>query len=133
MANSAVAMSRTAGKALQDVPLRSMFTSLARGIADTQARLDEAAVRMIRQMADATTTLHDPEGNLVTRSLLELGFVPSFYHFSEARIEVKVTLTMRTEEAEKTAAGMTLSSELGTSSSETTTTTEPASGESPAA
>ena len=41
----------------------------------------------------------DSTGVVRERSLLELGFAPTFYHFQEATIEISVTLTMKVEQS----------------------------------
>jgi hypothetical protein len=43
----------------------------------------------------ALSEIKDALGNTTTKSLLELGFMPSFYHFSESEIEVRMTIQIQ--------------------------------------
>ena len=96
------------GKALTEAPIGAMILSIAKGIADAQQALDMASVRaamaMTGEVEDAdgkkTNTMIKFDGEEV--SLLELGFTPAFYQFTETSIEVKIALSMSTaDESQK--------------------------------
>ena len=87
------------GQLLQDVPLGTMIENLGLGIATAQERLDDVAIEATLRLANTNTTLLDADGNTVTRSLLELGFTPTFYQFTEATLEVSFIASMQVAEA----------------------------------
>lgn len=89
----------TVARVLQDVPLGRMVENLGLAIAAAQERLDTVAIDATLRLANTTATLYDADGREVTRSLLELGFTPTFYQFTEATIEVSFIATMRASEA----------------------------------
>jgi hypothetical protein len=91
----------TPGEALLDVPMGEIIERLARSIAEAQLRMDQLSVRTAVLLGDSRLDMRDASGTVVSRSLLELGFTPTFYHFSETDIEVKVSLSIRVEESFK--------------------------------
>ncbi len=84
------------GKMLQEVPIGDMIVGYARGIADAQWELDMKSIEMLKIMANEKIKVPNKAKNdeLEEKSLLELGFLPTFYHFEEAVIEVSVSLSM---------------------------------------
>ncbi len=89
------------GKMLQEVPIGDMIVGYARGIADAQWELDMKSIEMLKIMANEKIKVPNKAKNdeLEEKSLLELGFLPTFYHFEEAVIEVSVSLTMHEEQS----------------------------------
>jgi hypothetical protein len=87
------------GQLLQDVPLGAMIENLGLAIATAQERLDSVAIEATLRLANTNTTLLDADGKTVTRSLLELGFTPTFYQFTEATLEVSFIASMQVAEA----------------------------------
>lgn len=79
---------------LHQVPLPSMLRELGRGVADAQFGLDQAGMEIAQRLGDAKTYGVQFSGEENKRSLLELGFAPTFYHFAEATIDVRVSLSM---------------------------------------
>jgi hypothetical protein len=86
------------------------------GIADSQRRLDYVGLRLARAMAGldpaAFSASAEPSGSADSMTfepvrfpsgrcynLLELGFTPSFYRFTEAVLELKVAMSVSLEEA----------------------------------
>ena len=83
-----------------------LLRMLAEGIADAQASLDKASADMAVELAETTveivpriTETIDAEGNVTFAqapaqevSLLALGVTPTFYQFSEAKVEVAMDL-----------------------------------------
>ncbi len=124
------AQSAAFGSALAEMPVRSMLESMAAAIMDAQAALDDNSVRSCRQMAGSTVTLLDSEGHPVARSLLDLGLLPSFYHFRSADLEISVSLSMRTEEASALKVGVAAGASFGQTDS--SSTTDAAAAEAPA-
>lgn len=86
------------GEALLEVPIGEMIQRLGIGIAEAQIRLDQMAVRVAAMLSEARVDFRDAQGNTSTKSLLELGFTPNFYHFTETELEVRLTLSMKVEE-----------------------------------
>jgi hypothetical protein len=111
------------GQELLDVPFPEMVYKLANAIAQGQRRLDRASLDTAKALAKAkvkvipelyeviepgdvrdvggvpvtgvkiTSTAADP----VTYTLLQAGLTPTFYQFTESLIEVKITISHRTE------------------------------------
>jgi hypothetical protein len=96
------------GQMLDDVPLGAMVENLGVAIATAQERLDNVAIEATMRLANTTATLYDAGGQEVTRSLLELGFTPTFYQFTEATIEVSFVATMQVAEVTSVGFGLRL-------------------------
>ncbi len=100
---------------LADTNIDQMIASLGRGIAEAQFELDTMSVGIARLMSGEYEVAVDQDGEpkfddrgrpiLIkgsTRvefdgeqlSLLELGFTPTFYQFTETVIEVKVSISL---------------------------------------
>lgn len=94
-------MSMTPGEALMEVPVGDFIQKLGVGIAEAQLRLDQTAVRVAAMLSDARVEFRDAQGKTSTKSLLELGFTPTFYHFSETELEVRMTISIKVEESFK--------------------------------
>lgn len=86
--------SKTPGQALMDVPVPKLIELTGKAIANAQLELDAAAVRAATLMGETRVEFRGADGKVVPRSLLELGFAPSFYHFDETDMEFKVTVTV---------------------------------------
>jgi hypothetical protein len=71
---------------------------MARAIANAQRSLDVLSITTAMELGISSLDLHDEAGAVVTRSLLELGFLPTFYQFTETTIDVSVALSIRTSE-----------------------------------
>ncbi|WP_271404934.1 OmpA family protein [Tenacibaculum soleae] len=76
-------------KILQNVDVSSIVTGLALGIADAQERLDTNSVKQITRLSEV---------EVGGRSLLELGFQPSFYAFEYADVSASINLKMTVQE-----------------------------------
>ncbi|MNU68724.1 hypothetical protein D3C71_580990 [compost metagenome] len=74
---------------LTNSPLSSMIENMGLSIATAQAALDTNSITMLKNLASSTV---DIGGNQV--SLLNLGFVPSFYAFTEATFDAKMDFSM---------------------------------------
>jgi hypothetical protein len=94
-------MNMTPGEALMEVPVGDFIQKLGVGIAEAQLRLDQTAVRVAAMLSDARVEFRDAQGKTSTKSLLELGFTPTFYHFSETELEVRMTISIKVEESFK--------------------------------
>lgn len=101
------ALNMTPGEALLDVPMGDIIERMGRAIADAQLRLDQNSVQTAIALGETRVDLMNAAGEIVSRSLLELGFTPTFYHFTETTIEIYVTLSIRVEEAYKVGATLT--------------------------
>ena len=82
-------------RALSSLPLAQLVAALGVGIADAQTRLDDNSISAAQRLADKTIDVPIPgTGETVSRSLISLGFTPTFYHFREATIELRVEMTV---------------------------------------
>lgn len=74
---------------LTNSPLSSMIENMGLSIATAQAALDGNSIEMLKNLASSTVEIG---GNQI--SLLNLGFVPSFYAFTEASFDAKMEFSM---------------------------------------
>ena len=77
---------------LSTLPLPVMIERLGISIAEAQLAMDKAAVSIAGMLGNVETHGVDVGGR--KRSLLELGFTPTFYHITEATVEVRVAFSM---------------------------------------
>lgn len=84
-----------AGKTLASAPVSEIIKSMAMSIADAQTALDAASRKTAVALAQEKFTFTNADGEDVERSLLALGFTPSFYSFVavdlELRLETRIT------------------------------------------
>src|SRR5829696_1894983 len=80
----------TPGQILADTNVATFIESLALGIAHAQRELDRNSLETAVAIASERPEFSD-------RSLLDLGFSPTFYHFQYADVEVSLQITMRVE------------------------------------
>lgn len=74
---------------LTNSPLSTMIENMGVSVATAQAALDSNSIEMLKTLASSTVEIG---GNKV--NLLSLGFVPSFYAFTEASFEAKMEFAM---------------------------------------
>jgi hypothetical protein len=90
------------GKALLNVPVGDMLASLGAGIASAQFALDMNSLRTAQLMSGSYSGPGAQGRSVLVQfgdeelSLLELGFTPSFYQFTETTIEIKISISMST-------------------------------------
>lgn len=94
------------GNALTSVRLEQMILDLAKGIAWGQYELDKAGVEITKMMGVPGAV--NIGGDSI--SMLEAGFIPSFYHFVDTILELKMEVNIREEEASSEAIKTTNSS-----------------------
>ncbi|WP_421765350.1 hypothetical protein [Ekhidna sp.] len=86
------------GNALASVRIDEMIVNLAKGIAWGQYELDRVGVDITKMMgAPGTVTIG---GDQI--SMLDAGFTPSFYHFVDTILEMKIEVNVREEESSST-------------------------------
>lgn len=85
-------------RALVTAPLPQIIEKLGLAIAQAQYALDTNSVEIAKVMAETEVEIGSDSYNL-----LSLGFQPSFYSFSEATVEAKLSFTM-TESTETSVA-----------------------------
>jgi len=104
------------GTDLLAAPFPQMVRQLGVGIAEAQMELDLVSLKIARMMAgyeveegvdedgNPITTSEDGERKYLVKlsddmeySLLELGFTPTFYQFVDTVIELKLSISMKTE------------------------------------
>lgn len=85
-------------RALVSAPLPQIIEKLGLAIAQAQYALDTNSVDVAKAMSETEVEIGDK-----TYNLLSLGFYPSFYAFTEATVEAKLSFTM-TESTETSVA-----------------------------
>ena len=97
------------GQELLDVPFAEMVTSLGLAISRAQFEMDRTSLQIAQIMSGQPFDVPDADGEGTHEetlriqfgdqqlSMLELGFTPSFYHFVDTIIEVKVSIRIATE------------------------------------
>ena len=80
---------------MQRSPLPDMVASMGKAIAEAQTEMDRSAAAFLKELADPENGVTLP-GETKPTSLLKMGFAPSFYHFSETRIEAKIAFSTMT-------------------------------------
>jgi hypothetical protein len=91
-------MANRAMSELQQAPLPQLVEKLGVSIAQAQFALDRnaAAIAQVLANKEEGIDLNDGEGK---RSLLELGFAPTFYQITEATIEARVAFSASESQA----------------------------------
>lgn len=86
--------------ALVSAPLPLIVQKLGVSIAEAQKALDENSIAIAQSMAESNVTVGNRQFNL-----LSLGFTPTFYAFTEATVESKLSFTMKEEKEIGVSAG----------------------------
>jgi hypothetical protein len=79
---------------ITNAPLHQMIEQMGVSVANAQAALDENSLKTLKALAEKGI-----EVNGETTNLLLLGFVPTFYAFTEASFEMKMEFSMAESEA----------------------------------
>jgi hypothetical protein len=74
---------------LTNSPLSSMIENMGLSIATAQAALDSNSIKTLQALASSTVEIGGEE-----ISLLTLGFVPSFYTYTEASFDAKMEFSL---------------------------------------
>lgn len=119
------------GRDLLDIPFAEMVRNLALAIAEGQTALDRNSVQTLRELADTqievlteVTEVIDPVSHTVstdagdipvtgaevtetgvrtgTLSMIQAGFLPTFYQFTDTELEVALSITMREDREDTT-------------------------------
>jgi hypothetical protein len=83
----------TVNTMLTNAPLPALVQKMGEAIADAQYTLDTTGIQVFNLMADAENNGIMLPGRDAPTSMLELGFAPTFYHYSETTIESKVAFS----------------------------------------
>lgn len=92
----------TVTRSLVSAPLPQIIERLGLSIAQAQAALDNNSVKVAQTMAETPVELGGQTYNLLT-----LGFTPSFYAFTEATVEAKLSFSMTETTETSVSAGVT--------------------------
>ena len=92
----------TVTRSLVSAPLPQIIERLGLSIAQAQAALDNNSVKVAQTMAETPVELGGQTYNLLT-----LGFTPSFYAFTEATVEAKMSFSMSETTETSVSAGVT--------------------------
>lgn len=84
----------TISNTITNAPLPQVIEKMGLSIAHAQKALDLNSIAMLAELAAGSVTIGNVETNL-----LALGFVPSFYAFTEASFEAKLDFTIAESEA----------------------------------
>jgi hypothetical protein len=84
----------TVNNLITNAPLSTMIEKMGMSIANAQAALDSNSIEMLKQLAAKPVEI-----NGTTTNLLALGFVPTFYAFTEASFEAKMEFSLAESEA----------------------------------
>jgi hypothetical protein len=98
------------GNAMTSVRIDQMIVNMARGIAWGQYDLDKVGVDITKMMGVPGTVSIGGE----KLSMLEAGFIPSFYHFVDTILEIKMEVNIREEQTSERSFNETMSSEMVT-------------------
>ncbi|MEQ9403956.1 MAG: hypothetical protein RIM99_10240 [Cyclobacteriaceae bacterium] len=102
---------RKVGNALASVRIDQMIVNMAKGIAQGQFELDRKAIENLKVMGlPDTVTIGDEQ-----LSMLEAGFVPSFYQFVDTILELKMEVKVRTEDNKSRSSKETKSASISAS------------------
>lgn len=93
---------------LVQAPLPTIVEQLGISIAKAQHALDENSIEMAEELAATTVEVGGQEYNL-----LALGFVPSFYAFTEATVEARLSFSMTETTEFGVEAGVTVGVNVG--------------------
>lgn len=83
----------TVTRTLLEAPLPELIQRLGLAVAQAQTALDQNSIAVATSLAETRVTIGEEEF-----SLLELGFTPTFYAFTEATVEAKVTFSVQMSE-----------------------------------
>lgn len=98
------------GNALTSVKIDQMIVNLAKGIAYGQYELDKVGVDICKLMGvPGIVSIGDER-----LSMLDVGFIPSFYHFVDTIIELKMEVNIREEDNRGLASRIAASTEVTT-------------------
>lgn len=93
---------------MENSPLPTLINSLGTAVAEAQYNMDMFVAKALKTLADKDTYGVEIPGYEGKKSLLELGFIPSFYHFSEINLNVKLALSSMESEAFDVSVGATI-------------------------
>lgn len=90
------------GKLIASLPLDAMISRLGIGVANAQEALDKHSMEAMVRLGETMVELPDAKDpdRVYKRSLLSLGFSPSFYQFAEANLEFKLEMHYSVTEEE---------------------------------
>jgi hypothetical protein len=80
-------------RTLLEAPLPELIQRLGLAVAQAQSALDKNSIEVALALVDSKVQLGENEF-----SLLELGFTPTFYAFTEATLEAKLTFSVQEQE-----------------------------------
>lgn len=93
---------------LLSAPLPQIIERLGIAVADAQRALDRNSVATAQEMATTEVEIGDEKYNLIA-----LGFVPTFYSFTEATVEAKLSFSMTESTEFGVSAGATVGVNAG--------------------
>jgi hypothetical protein len=89
----------TVNRMLENSPLPTLIQKMGEAIAEAQYSMDRSGIKIFALMADTEENGIMLPGRTEPASMIELGFTPTFYHYSETTLEARVAFSM-TESSE---------------------------------
>lgn len=107
------------GQMLTQADLGQIIQSVGVGISKAQYAMDSSSIELLERLAAHTVTL-SPTGNdgqpsgapANTRTLLSLGFTPTFYQISEVNLEAKISMSTTSSEEFSSSASLRVGSPI---------------------
>jgi len=79
---------------LEQSPLPQLVEGMGKAIAEAQFALDKRSIEIARMLGEPIEVFPGKDGKPAEkRSMLELGFTPTFYHFTETTIKARVAFS----------------------------------------
>lgn len=79
---------------LEQSPLPQLVEGMGKAIAEAQLALDKRSIEIARMLGEPIEVFPARDGKPAEmRSMLELGFTPTFYHFTETTIKARVAFS----------------------------------------
>lgn len=100
---------------LVNAPLPLLIEKLGMAIANAQVALDRNSIDLANKMAKMTIPIEGKEYNLIS-----LGFTPTFYAFTEATVEAKLSFSLAVSESFSIGASLSTNNSNSNSSNSTT-------------
>jgi hypothetical protein len=109
---AAIDENKSLGQLLGDLPIETLLTGMGTAIAKTQAALDSNSIGGLQKLAETKLKLRQRDGTEVEKSLIELGFAPAFYFFSEATLDLVMTISIHLTESSSDSVGLVVGGSL---------------------
>lgn len=90
------------GQMMREASLGELIESVGVSISRAQFAMDTVSIELLERLTKTSLKVPDKNGTMTSKTLLELGFLPSFYHINEVLLDAKISLST-TQSGELTA------------------------------